>query len=227
MSAVISFEGWFEIPMNLRNLADFRQWALSDGYPDRGRVDYVRERIEVDVSPKDLFTHGTPKTEIVRVLSTHIKQGQLGHLLVDSTRVSSPSGDLSAEPDIVFVSRQSLASGNARWVPKASADPDRYVEVEGAPDLVVEIVSDSSARKDTQILPAAYFAAGVAELWLVDVRTDEIRFQIHRRGLDRFEPAESTGGIQQSMVLGCGFRLDRHRDVDGYWEYDLQQRRID
>ncbi len=39
-------------------------------------------------------------------------------------------------------------------------DAGRYVELEGAPDLVVEIVSDSSVAKDTQRLPPRYAAAG-------------------------------------------------------------------
>jgi Uma2 family endonuclease len=36
--------------------------------------------------------------------------------------------------------------------------------VEGGPDLVVEIVSDSSEEKDLDRLPRAYFSAGVREL---------------------------------------------------------------
>jgi Uma2 family endonuclease len=53
-------------------------------------------------------------------------------------------------------------------VPKAGAEPGRYIDVEGPPDLIVEIVSDTSVAKDTRRLPEAYFRAGVAEFWLAD-----------------------------------------------------------
>src|SRR5436309_2438449 len=46
-----------EIPA-IHNLAEFRRWALSDDFPHRGRIDYIDGRIEVDMSPEDLFTHG-------------------------------------------------------------------------------------------------------------------------------------------------------------------------
>jgi hypothetical protein len=48
--------------------------------------------------------------------------------------------------------------------------PGGFIEVEGAADLVVEILSDSSVGKDTRRLPEAYAKAGVGELWLVDAR---------------------------------------------------------
>ena len=60
------------------------------------------------MSPEDLFCHGTLKTEIIGVLYRRVKQEALGHLFTDSTRVSCPQADLSAEPDIVFVSHEAL-----------------------------------------------------------------------------------------------------------------------
>jgi Uma2 family endonuclease len=53
--------------------------------------------------------------------------------------------------------------------------------LEVAPDLIVEIVSDTSVRKDTERLPVSYFAAGVGEFWLIDARRDPLEFLIHRR----------------------------------------------
>lgn len=42
--------------------------------------------------------------------------------------------------------------------------------VEGAPDLVIEILSPSTRRKDLRIKSGKYARAGVRELWLVDLR---------------------------------------------------------
>lgn len=46
--------------------------------------------------------------------------------------------------------------------------------VEGAPDLVVEILSSSTRRKDLRIKSGKYARAGVRELWLIDLRDRRI-----------------------------------------------------
>ena len=133
--------------------------------------------------------------------------------------------DLSAEPDLVLVTDECLDGEKVRLIEKAGAGENRYVEIEGAPDLVVEIVSDKSVNKDTHRLPAAYFKAGVREFWLVDARGDEIVFRIHRRGDSGFEPvALVVDGFQSSVVLGCRYRLDRSRNAKGRWVYDLREK---
>ncbi|GMQ80317.1 MAG: hypothetical protein BMS9Abin04_292 [Planctomycetia bacterium] len=177
------------------------------------------------MSPEDLFSHGTLKTELVMVLNQRIKLGNLGYLFTDSTRVSSPKADLSAEPDIVFVSAASLDKGAVRLVPKSAHGHDRFVELEGGPDLVVEIVSDSSVNKDTNRLPPAYFLAGIGEFWLVDARAEELVFRVYRRGASAFEPAEADAEeFLRSSVLSCWFRLDRQRNERGHWAFDLRTR---
>jgi Uma2 family endonuclease len=66
------------------------------------------------------------------------------------------------------------------------AGSDRFVEVFGAPDLTVEIVSRHSARKDLKLLPTLYFAAGVGEYWLIDARGKSVRLKIHTPGRRKF-----------------------------------------
>lgn len=223
MAGSILFEEQIEVPMGLHSLAEFRRWATSDEFPERGRIDYIAGRIEVDLSPEDLYTHGTVKTKLVMVLGARVESLGTGDLFSDRTRVSCPHADLSAEPDIVFVSEEGLESGRVKLVPKASGEPDRYIEFEGAPDLVVEILSDSSVKKDTERLPPACFAAGVIEYWLVDARRETLEFIIHRRGLEGYEPADvDAEGYQHSSVMGCWYRLDRFRNPRGRLKYDLR-----
>ena len=210
------------IPPGIETLADFRAWALSDNFPQRGRIDYIQGCIEVDMSPEDFFMHGTPKTEIIAVLAYRNRQLKLGYLLSDQTRISNASADLSAEPDVIFFSKETLQLGRARLVPKVTEEDDRYVEVEGMADLVVEIVSDSSENKDRRRLPREYFTAGVRGFWLIDVRRPDIQFQIHSRGDKNFEPmAVDADGFQTSAVMGCRFRFERTRDESNYPQYTL------
>ena len=225
MALTLVLEEEIEVPMDLRCLADFRRWATSDAFPERGRIDYIAGRIDIDMSPEDLHTHGILKGEVHGVLWRRTKEDELGQLYVDSARVSCPEADLSVEPDVVFVSLSSLDTGRVRLVPKAGGGADRYVELEGPPDLIVEIVSDASVRKDTERLPAAYYQAGVSEFWLIDARGEDLLFHIHSRGPTQYEPADrDADGYQRSRVLNRWYRLDRGRDARGWVVFDLHEK---
>ena len=107
MASVI-FQDECQIPLGLSTWEEFQRWAGSSEFPQRGRIDYVNGNVEVDMSPEDLFTHGTVKGHVYAALLGRIEQLDLGHLFVDRTRVSLSRADLSVEPDIVFVSHQAV-----------------------------------------------------------------------------------------------------------------------
>ena len=177
------------------------------------------------MSPDDLYMHGSPKTEIGRVIASRVKLLDSGDVYIDRTRISSPEADLSVEPDIVYITDETLDSGSVQLISKASQQPDRYIEIEGPPDLVVEIVSDSSEGKDTKRLPERYFLAGVKELWLVDVRNPPIKFVIYHRGKRGFVPAPvRKDGFAHSNVLSADYSLQRQRNLKGRLRYTLHER---
>ena len=209
-----------EISGDVVTLDAFRRWTRSPDFPAAGQVDWVASCIEVDLSPEDIFTHGTLKTAIVARLWS-LAQARGMHLFTGETRVSSVAADLSIEPDMVVVSEVSLESGRVRLVPAAGGRPDRFVELEGGPDIVVEIVSDASVRKDTERLPAAYHAAGMREFWLVDARGPEVRFTIQRPEAAGWVVNAGPCGAPFSTVFGCGFSLVRSRNPQGRFIYDL------
>ena len=64
LATSVIFEEQIEVPLRWRSLADFRRWAASDEFPEKGRIDFIAGRIEVDMSPEDLFCHGTLKSEL-------------------------------------------------------------------------------------------------------------------------------------------------------------------
>jgi Uma2 family endonuclease len=224
MSHAVLIEDQLEIPA-LQGLEDFRRWAKSDAFPESGRIDFLSESLEVDMSPEDLHTHGNVKVELIGAIWQRVRRGELGELYTDRARVTCPQVGLSVEPDIVFVSNDAFDAGRIRLVPKSSRAADRYNELEGAPDLIVEVVSDSTVRKDTARLPNAYWQAGVREYWLVDARTDDLLFRIHHRGDAEYEPAPvAEDGFQYSAVLDCWYRLERLRNRYGRLQYNLVQR---
>ena len=110
-------------------------------------------------------------------------------------------------------------------IAKSGGAPGRFVELEGAVDLAVEIVSDGSEQQDTDRLPKAYFKAGIPAFWSIDARSDPIVFRIHDRGQSRGEPvATGHDSFPPSKVLGVSSRLDRHRDAGRHWRFDLHDR---
>jgi Uma2 family endonuclease len=212
------------IPPGVADLARFRAWAVSRSFPERGRIDFLAGDLEVDMSPEELHTHGLVKAEIAAALQLLVARRGLGEIYIDRARISSPEASLSVEPDIVVVFWETLDQGRLRKVPGARRKPGRVIEMEGAPDVVVEIVSDSSVRKDLVRLPPLYAVAGVPELWLVDAREEPVRFQIRSLGAGGYATvAPDAEGWTASPRLGRRFRLERREIRPGRWTYRLEQ----
>ena len=224
-SPAVIFQEDLSIPAGVSDLDRFRRWTRDKAFPERGRIDYLAGTVEVDLSPEDLYTHGVVKTTITARLYPLIVDSGRGSLFSDRTRIVSPTAGLSAEPDVVVVLWESLRQGRIREIPSAKAEEDRFIELEGTPDLIVEIVSDSSERKDLERLPRLYAAAGIPELWLADCRGADLLFEIHTLGRARYEqqPADPEGW-SRSPLLGGHVRLVRRRNDFSRWVYDLETR---
>jgi Uma2 family endonuclease len=99
-----------------------------------------------------------------------------------------------------------------------------YTELLGTPDLVVEVVSRSSYKKDTKELPVLYFRAGIPEYWLIDALGDEIDFKLLRRGARGYTAVEPHRGWLSSLLFCRSFKLTRERDDEGDWQYELKSK---
>ena len=223
-------EGYGEPEESIRLPADaltfegFRTWSHSPEFPAIGRIDYLSDHVEVDLSPEDLHTHGIVKVAISSGLHALTTERQLGEVFSDRARIVSRFASLSAEPDVVVVLWESLQAGRVRYVPASGQEPDRYSEIDGAPDLVIEVVSDSSERKDTERLPALYAAAGIPEMWIADARRGEVRFQVFSLEAGRYVRVEpGSEGWMRSPRLGVSFRLSRHSTPVSSWYYALER----
>lgn len=221
MNVTVVISDQVEIPP-INSLNEFREWALSAEFPESGRIDYIKGRIEVDMAADPIFSHGTLKTRLVARLHQFATELP-GYILANSIRISSLHGDFSAEPDIVVVSPRRLKSGEVQLIPGKTVDD--FVEVEGGPDLVVEVLSDSSVEKDRQRLFEAYSAGGVEEYWIVDGRS-ELMLEIYHRSESGFELAVTDeAGNVFSQVLQASFRLTKSQDELGHPTYELHSNR--
>ncbi|HEV3257236.1 MAG TPA: Uma2 family endonuclease [Gemmataceae bacterium] len=217
MSAVVIADR-VRIPAWVVDLESFRRWARSDEFPDQGRFSYLRGEVWVDLSMEQLFSHNQVKTEYTVVVGGLVKSAHLGYFFSDRPSLSNPAADLSTEPDGLFVSWQTLRSGRVRLVQGAE---EGFVELEGTPDMALEIVSPNSVRKDTVVLRELYWRAGVAEFWLVDARGQAPRFEILRHTPEGFVSTEAVDGFLPSAVFGKAFQLTQEADALGHPQFTL------
>lgn len=206
-----------------RSLDGFRDWAHSDDFPQRGKVSFIQGEILIDMSPEDLSTHSQIKAEIGCRIHQLVEELDLGVFYPDRTLLTHPSAQLSTEPDGTFVSWQAFESGRARRV-AAKSRKGQYVELEGAVDWVLEIISPSSVEKDVRTLREAYFQAGISEYWLVDALGSQIHFQILQRRRNGYAAAASRNGWRRSRVFDRDFRLTRRESRPGFWRYSLESK---
>ncbi len=76
------------------------------------------------------------------------------------------------QPDILFVANEQKSIFTKQGI-------------EGAPNLVVEILSDSSARLDKIRKKKIYADSGVPELWIIDPRTESIEIYFLQKDAER------------------------------------------
>jgi Uma2 family endonuclease len=214
------------IPADVFTYEGFQRWVDSRRFPESGRIDYLEGDVDVDLSPEELFTHNVVKVAIASKLYRLVGEGEIGNVFMTRTRVWSPVAEISVEPDVVAMFWSSLKAGRIRLVPAPfNKEPNRFSGIEGAVDLVVEIVSDSSVKKDTKRLPKLYARAGIPELWNVDARGRHLRFQIHTLQDGAYVAVEpDSEGWVRSPRLGVDFRLVRRRAPLISWRYTLEHR---
>jgi Uma2 family endonuclease len=222
MSTTVVAEGEFvQIPDWVGNLESFRRWAHSDEFPETGRICYLDGEVWVDMSKEQLFTHNQVKGEFAIVLGGFVKARRIGRYIPDGMLVSNVEASLTSQPDGAFISNKSLRARRVRLVEGVE---EGCVELEGAPDMVLEVISRSSVRKDTKTLRELYWRAGIREYWLVDVRGERLEFDILRRTPDGYVSTRKQGGWMKSAVFGKSFRLTRRKDALGHPEYTLAVR---
>jgi Uma2 family endonuclease len=205
------------------NLAGFRAWVTSESFPEKWRASFFKGEILLEMSPEETETHNKVKGAVHYTLMNISRRSRLGTLYVDGVQLSNKAADLSTVPDAILVTRTSLRSGRVRRVHRKGRAGE-YTELEGTPDLVIEVVSRSSYKKDTRELPILYYRAGIPEYWLIDALGDEIDFKLLRRGARNYIAVEPHRGWFSSPLFSRSFRLLRERDEDGDWQYELKSK---
>jgi Uma2 family endonuclease len=170
------------------------EWTYADwlGFPNDGWKYEIINGV-LYMSPPPFILHQLISVRLSSFLHKHVDQHKLGVVLTAPYGVRLPGQAVPVEPDILFVKRERLAIVGERYV-------------EGAPDLIVEILSPSNAAYDTETKLKLYEQAGVAEYWVVNTWEKHI-IVYHLRGSAYHQDGLFKPDVQLTSKQVTGFAL--------------------
>src|SRR5262249_50269480 len=136
------------VPDWVLDLDSFRRWLDSDDLPENARIYYLRGEVWIDMSREQFFSHGVLKTKFGVGVGGLVEINQLGFFVIEGVLLTNVEANFASKPDGLFVGKETLDSGRARLI---AGVEEGFVELEGTPDMVLEVVSPSSVQKDTVI----------------------------------------------------------------------------
>ena len=194
-------------------------------FPEGVKATFVGGEVLFDMSPEGIRTHNQVKLALIAAFLDVMRDEDLGELYPDGALLSHEEANLSAEPDLLFAKWATFESGRLHEVPRES-DADDSIELMGTPDLVVEVVSKSSVKKDLRLLREGYARAGIREYWLVDARKGRDRFEILRLEGEQYVSSQPSGGPQSSSVLRRQVAFHRSKNQIDRWRYRFEMTKI-
>ena len=139
--------------------------------------------------PAPFTIHQRLLRNIEDILWNFVKEKKLGEVLVAPTDVVL-SEDIVVQPDILFISKEGL-------------DIIKEAAIMGSPDLIVEIISPSSASYDTVEKRDIYEEYGVKEYWLVFPQEKAIEVLALEDGVYReLCKGRKTGVVRSKIIAG-------------------------
>jgi Uma2 family endonuclease len=154
-------------------------------FPDDGKRHELIDG-EHYVTPSPNLGHQRILGKLHLVIGNYLAANPIGEVFFAPLDVVMSYHDV-VEPDLLYVSRERAAQV---LVPE---------HVRGVPNLVVEIASKSTRKRDQTIKRALYERMGVSEYWIVDPKSEVVR--VYRRGDAGFEqPVERRRNARDTLT---------------------------
>ncbi|AMM41866.1 restriction endonuclease [Candidatus Desulfofervidus auxilii] len=151
---------------------------------------------EIYMVPSPGEAHQDVCANLAFVLRVFVKENALGKVYFAPLDVVFSETDV-VQPDIMFISKERLNIITER-------------NIQGAPDLIVEIISPSSDEyKDRVIKRKLYSKYGVKEYWLVDLEKKEVEvMSLKESGLETVKIYKKTDILESLVLKGIKIKLD-------------------
>lgn len=146
------------------------------------------------VSPAPTVRHQRIVGRLFNALYNHVEAARLGEVLQAPLDVVLGDHDI-VQPDIVYIS-----PGRQAILEEAC--------IQGAPDLVVEVLSPTSRRTDERTKRLLYAQFGIPEYWLLDPDLELAKvFRLEGRAYPEPRVLEAERSEELTTELLPGFRL--------------------
>lgn len=209
------------VPASAHTYRGFLRWVMSPAVPEGLHVTFLQGDLVIDMTEESLQTHVAVKGAVYATLFPMVTEDD-GEFYTHGVLITNEEADVSNNPDGVAVLPATLKSRRVRFLRRKGME----MAIEGSPDWIMEIVSESSVRKDTKELRTAYHKARIPEYWFIDARDDELSFQILHWRRKSYVAASVRDGWIESKVFGRLFKLTRRLTARGAWIYSLKVKRI-
>jgi Uma2 family endonuclease len=162
-------------------------------YEEAARHPYIEERFEIiegiryEMQPSPTFNHQWLVTQICNSID----------------RTCSSTGTVLVAPMDVYFDEDNIFQPDVIYIANDNSSIIKRHRIEGAPDLVVEILSPSTSANDKIRKKRNYERFGVPEYWIVDPVHRLIDQFIADNGKYALDGTYSPGGLLQSPRFSC------------------------
>jgi Uma2 family endonuclease len=164
---------------------------------------------EIIMSPAPSVLHQHIVSTLGRLLGNFAVEHGLGAVFVSPIDVVLAGGSQSFQPDVVFVAYERRGIIGVQ-------------EIEGAPDLVVEVLSPSTGYYDLTQKRDAYEHAGVREYWIVDPERRTVEVLTLEDGAYRTAAtAERKGRVASVLLDGFEVEAEALYEVGGQYRRNM------
>ena len=133
------------------DVAAFAKMDFPEG--DRHIYELVKGNLYQDQAPPG--RHQYAQSELFYKMMHHVSENNLGTVFATTTAVLLTEYS-APQPDLVFLSQEKMDLFDPQW------------GIKGAPDIMVEIVSPTSYKRDHLLKKELYAEHGIPEYWIVD-----------------------------------------------------------
>lgn len=168
-------------------LTEKKKYTIEDYMKTPDDVRYELIEGELLMTPSPLTRHQRAVGKFYIKLDNYVTLHGLGEVFVCPYDVVLDNENVF-EPDVIFVSEE-----NSSIITEAN--------IKGAPDLVIEVLSPSTAQRDLIKKKRIYAEYGVKEYWIAD--PGEKRVELHILNNKQFDLKKSYGqdDVIESVIL--------------------------
>ena len=148
----------------------------------------------VYMSPAPSYAHESLQAWLLKVIGQYVEDAGLGEALGSRSGIRVSPTSLP-EPDLVYFSEEH----RDRLQPSGA---------HGTPDLAIEILDSTAARRDAVRKQAQFQDAGIPELWVIDLPRKELRQFTLVDGLYERLTLDNAGEVKAHSIPGLMLKTE-------------------